>query len=60
MDKEKEEKEKRRNYKGTIENLKLTWKYTKGSRLYLLGFLVFTELLCAISIIVPIITTNIN
>ena len=53
MENEKE-KERRVDYKETIENLKLTWKYTKGSRLYLFGFLIFTILLCAISIIVPI------
>lgn len=51
---EKEKKDKKVDYKETIDNLKLTWKYTKGSRLYLLGFLVFTILLCAISVIVPI------
>lgn len=53
-EKEVEESSKKIDLKETFENIRLTWKYTKGARLYLLGFLLFTILLCVISVIVPI------
>ena len=51
---DKEEKQKKIDYKETLENIKLAWKYTKGGRIYFLGFIIFTILLCLISVIVPI------
>lgn len=55
----KKKKKEKLNYKETLINLKKAWKYSKGQRINLILFIIFSLVVCAFGVIAPILSAKI-